>query len=172
MKIEKLIQKDLRLLKHLNQKLKCPFLDIFMPLITYLGSIPFCIIVLIFSFYKFGLYTNKLTLLLLISICSSTLVCNILKHTVNRVRPFLTVEDLNTKKIGIDDYSFPSGHTTVAFSIALCFTFFFKSFIILFLILASLVGISRMYLGVHYPTDVIIGFFIGSICTIVTYILL
>lgn len=171
MKLDKLLQKDSELLKHLNEHLKCPFLDMLMPLITYLGSIPFCIAVIIFTFYKFGVKSNSPTFILLASLCLSTLISNIIKLTVNRVRPFLTIEDLNIKKIGIDDYSFPSGHTTVAFSIAVFFSFFFRNLLIVFLFLASLVGLSRVYLGVHYPTDVIIGFFIGSICSIIMYLI-
>ncbi|WDC85721.1 phosphatase PAP2 family protein [Caloramator sp. mosi_1] len=70
----------------------------------------------------------------------------------------------------LKDYSFPSGHTTAAFSIFTTLAFFFPYLSVLFISLALLVGLSRIYLGVHYPTDVAAGILIGSLFSYLTYI--
>ncbi|MCJ7688768.1 MAG: phosphatase PAP2 family protein [Clostridiaceae bacterium] len=69
----------------------------------------------------------------------------------------------------MDKYSFPSGHTTGAFALAVIIALYFPMFGFITIPLACGVGISRMYIGVHYPTDVIMGIFIGTICSILTY---
>lgn len=157
------------LLKLFNNTIKCKLFDILMPIITYLGSAVFTTLycfVLLFIPSEFGYYfAIKCSLTLL----SSTLVTQIIKHTVNRIRPYIKIDNLNVKMIGIDNYSFPSGHTTAAFSTAVITGLFFPNFFSGAIILASFVGVSRMYLGVHYPTDVLIGMIIGTGSAYVIY---
>lgn len=71
------------------------------------------------------------------------------------------------------DYSFPSGHTTSAFASALAASCFFrnKAFVISSVTLAAIIAISRIYLYVHFPTDVIAGLIIGVICAILGVII-
>lgn len=89
-----------------------------------------------------------------------TLIIQLLKLLVSRVRPyhvFAQVVPLRTEK----DSSFPSGHTAAAFTSALTLHTLVPSLFLLCLAVAALVGYSRIYLGVHYPTDVIGGGVIG-----------
>jgi len=85
-------------------------------------------------------------------------------------RPF--VLGLGTQLISHEpDSSFPSGHTVAMFSFALPFLFFkrYKSGTVL-VILASLVGFARVFVGVHFPFDIIGGFFVGVAATYILYI--
>ena len=163
---------DLFLLKLFNHSIKCKVLDITMPIITYLGSFSFSIVFCIVSL----LYPNTSIRAMGIRACISlplvSMVCQLIKTSVNRLRPFLKIQNLNIKKIGIDPYSFPSGHTAAAFSIAMTLALSFSTFSILFLVLAFLVGISRMYIGVHYPSDVFFGIILGSTCSWLVYLVL
>lgn len=161
--IEKLFEHDQLILVKLNRSFRCSFFNFLMPKVTYLGSVQFCILLSILAILSM---TSPQKLLL--SVICSSILCHIIKVSVCRVRPFLIIKDLYIEKIGIDKYSFPSGHTTAAFSIATSFCFLHPHFSVLYISLAVIVGFSRLYLGVHYITDVFIGMLIG---TVTSYIL-
>ena len=100
------------------------------------------------------------------------LICNvILKNVVQRNRPFWIFPDVPLVD-GVpvpDDYSFPSGHTAASFAVASAIFSKNKKWGVPALVLAALIGISRMYLFVHFPTDVIAGVFIGIIAAICSF---
>lgn len=86
-----------------------------------------------------------------------------LKHAINRTRPFVTYPDI--QKVGSGGSpSFPSGHTSDAFSTATSISLAFPKWYVIApsYTYASLVGYSRMHLGVHYPSDVLAGAIIGA----------
>lgn len=167
--LKKILDRDRTLLKLVNTSMKCRTLDFIMPPITYLGSVGFSILFCLATLLNNNKIVHALGINTSITLIVTTLISNLIKTSVNRIRPFLKLSNLNIKKIGIDDYSFPSGHTTAAFSMAISTALFYHNTAIISIILACLVGISRMYLGVHYPTDVLAGSFLGSITSILVY---
>jgi undecaprenyl-diphosphatase len=167
--LEYISHRDINILRIINNSWKCKFLDIIMPAMTYLGSFPFMFIFCTVAFLFSNTLLHVMAIKAMIAITISTGIGKLLKISVNRLRPFMDIQNLNIKKIGIDKYSFPSGHTTGAFSLAVIIALHFPIFGFITIPLAFGVGISRMYIGVHYPTDVIVGVFIGSICSLLTY---
>lgn len=166
---EYISHRDIHILRIINNSWKCRFLDIIMPIMTYLGSFPFMFIFCTVAFLLSSTMLHVMAIKAMVSITISTGIGKLLKITVTRLRPFIDIPNLNIKKIGIDKYSFPSGHTTGAFSLAVIIALYFPIFGFITIPLACCVGISRMYIGVHYPTDVIMGIFIGSTCSLLIY---
>jgi membrane-associated phospholipid phosphatase len=93
----------------------------------------------------------------------SSLITSPLKLGLKRERPFVTHNDINKYSTG-GSYSFPSGHTSMAFATATSLSLVCPKWYVIVpsFTYASLMGYSRMYLGVHYPSDVLIGAIIGS----------
>jgi hypothetical protein len=90
------------------------------------------------------------------------LVINTIKHAVARPRPFLGLEDV-MRRVGIgESYSFPSAHAANWFSATMILFIYYRRTIWVMLPFAALVGLSRIYNGVHYPSDVLAGMIIGS----------
>lgn len=85
-----------------------------------------------------------------------------IKAWVARLRPYLVVEGLNRLVEAEKSFSFPSGHAATAFAVAyLMFRQLPLKFGLPILVLAILMAFSRLYVGVHYPTDVLVGSAIG-----------
>lgn len=86
----------------------------------------------------------------------------VLKGWVARPRPYDAMEAIVPLIRTPRDYSFPSGHTTVSFASALvCYRMLPRKYGIPALVLAGMIGFSRLYLGVHYPSDVLGGFLVA-----------
>ena len=92
---------------------------------------------------------------------------NIIKNIVARPRPYTRLEDLTILIPKPGEYSFPSGHTSSSFAAGVVFFRNLpKKWGVPALVLAILIGLSRMYVGVHYPTDVLAGMIVGTLLAI------
>ena len=109
--------------------------------------------------------TRKAGLIALVSFVLCALVVNVfMKPLFMRIRPYDLVDHLIYIGEKPWDYSFPSGHTSAAFSVALiCFWQLDKKYSWIFMLIAALIGFSRLYLGVHYPSDVLGGFLVAFV---------
>lgn len=87
----------------------------------------------------------------------------LLKNTIKRDRPCDALP-FEAYIVPSDKFSFPSGHAAAAFVFATLITHFYPPFSLLAYSIASLVGISRVLLGVHYPTDIVAGAVLGTVC--------
>lgn len=91
----------------------------------------------------------------------------LIKNSVKRNRPFQVIEGIAQRVVPPDHFSFPSGHTAAAFLMAGLIGHVFPFLTGPLYLWASLVGFSRVYLGVHYPSDVVAGIGLGSLSTAV-----
>lgn len=123
--------------------------------VVYVG-IAIAIILMLFGDRK----SKQISIILLISILLTYCVTGLIKYSILRPRPFTQIQDyilLTT----VSDPSFPSGHTSNATTIFYVLSKGFKRSYLM--IIPVIVGLSRIYVGVHYPSDVIFGFIVGLI---------
>jgi len=147
------------------------YLDVIMPIITFTGNlgIIWAIIAIALIVDKpYRLIGNSIILTLIIG----TIVGEgIVKHIVRRVRPCNKQDNISLLLKPIS-YSFPSGHTLSSFAAAEMLSLYFTQYRLIFMSIAFLIALSRLYLYVHYPTDVIAGFIIGVLCSKIIFIIL
>ena len=155
---------DGEILLQIQQHLRTDMLTPFMKIVTFLGNGGWfwilCAVVLL-AVPK----TRKTGYAAVLSLIFGVIVTNLLlKNIVARPRPFAEIEALIPMITKPKDFSFPSGHTTASFAVALVMLRMLpKKFGIPAVVLAALVAFSRLYLGVHYPTDVLAGFVIALV---------
>ena len=97
------------------------------------------------------------------TLLSSAVITTTLKFTIDRERPFVTYPDIQ-KLTGAGSPSFPSGHTSEAFAVATSLSMAFPEWYVIApsFLWAGAAGYSRMHLGVHYPSDVLVGALVGA----------
>lgn len=162
--LQSIQQLDGEILLLIQQYLRTDMLTPFMKSVTFLGNGGWfwilCAVVLL-AVPK----TRKTGYAAALSLIFGVIVTNLLlKNIVARPRPFTEIEALIPMIIKPKDFSFPSGHTTASFAVALVMLRMLpKKFGIPAVVLAALVAFSRLYLGVHYPTDVLAGFVIALV---------
>lgn len=149
---------DLQLLRLVNSRLHCLTLDIFMNIVTQLGSLVVAVLVPLCLFFTGKSSLTGVGVQMMWVLTLSQLVVQVLKRLVNRPRPFRVLDNIIVKYPPTCKYSFPSGHTCAAFSLAFVLAGVIPALGTVFYTAASLVGISRVYLGAHYPSDVICGY--------------
>lgn len=105
---------------------------------------------------------------MLTALILDVLLCNMmLKPLVARMRPFTVNTGVELLINAPEDFSFPSGHTTASFAAAFALLFSKNKLWIPSVVLAVLIAFSRLYLYVHYPTDILAGILLGFIASIV-----
>ena len=157
---------DLPILDWIAANLWCPLLDAVMPVITVLGDAGIFWMVIAAALLLFK-KTRRVGLGMGIAMLMGLLLCNLtLKPLCQRPRPYDYQFDVFNKLIPLlieqqHDFSFPSGHTIASFEAAGVIALNNKKWGIPALILASLIAFSRLYLYVHYPTDVLVSVALG-----------
>jgi undecaprenyl-diphosphatase len=159
---------DNRMFSFVNQKIQHSLLDLFFNTITHLGgaTVTISTSLLLAAFGHGALRTAALQSL--VALTASHIPVAVIKRKYPRLRPYLVLPNTVICKNPLKDHSFPSGHTTAIFSSVLPYSLAFPPLGFLLLPLAVSVGMSRIYLGLHYPSDVAAGCFIGLAAALVT----
>lgn len=155
-------QLDGAILLFIQEHLRAEWMDGFWQFITFLGDkgwfwIALSLILLIPK------KTRMIGFTALLALGIGALITNVtLKNLIARTRPYEVIDGLKILVSTPHDFSFPSGHSCASFAAAFaCFRMTPKKWGVPAMILAALIAVSRLYVGVHYPTDVIAGVLIG-----------
>lgn len=166
--LETIISLDRSLFMLLNGAWICHFFDWFMPFITNAKTwMPIIIIVWFYMLFIGDKKLRYLALALLVSVGLADVICaRIIKKAVGRQRP-CSIEETDTFQCRLlldrkSSKSFPSNHAanTAAFAATILFFWGLKA-ASPFILIAFLVGYSRIYCGVHFPADVMVGWLVG-----------
>ncbi|MDN3016220.1 phosphatase PAP2 family protein [Paenibacillus sp. BSR1-1] len=150
------------------QGFEAPWLTNIMKVFTFIGgTIPAAVISLLSILILYKVFNHRSELVLFIAVLlGANILFLTLKQLFHRARP-----DLH-RLAEASNYSFPSGHATMAFALYGVLTFLLwrhistrlgRTILIIFSVfMIVVIGISRIYLGVHYPSDIIAGYFISA----------
>lgn len=152
-----------------------PVLDLLCPwLREKLMWIPLYLLIAFLLFKKYGIKTLWLAVLTVVTIILSDQTSNIFKHFVHRLRPCNNPELVDSIRHLVDcgaGYSFISAHAANHFALATFFSFLFagkRNWLVFFYVWASAIAFSQVYVGVHYPIDVIAGALVGIVVGLIT----
>ena len=165
---------DEAILLWIQNNLQTDFLSPFVTAFTNLGNagkIWIFLGILLLFFPK----TRRIGFYTLTALLFSLIITNLtLKPMIDRPRPYVTIDALAPLVISGDPNSFPSGHTSAAFAAGIAWFMVIANPWIRGLALAQafLMGLSRLYVCVHYPTDVLIGALAGTIAALLAVLLL
>lgn len=156
-----------------NHGLQNPILDGIMPIFTHFGGFKFLVLIMI----ALVLYARiskretlkKVTIITLIALLFSGAIAVVLKHAFHQPRPFMVLDNVHLLITEDDLNSFPSGHATSTLAVVTSLVLNMKELAkkhyvvidIALIIFAILIPFSRMYVGVHFPGDVLAGAIIG-----------
>ena len=164
--LNKIIELDKALMIFFNKSITNSLFDFIMPIITSKDFLTVIGTLLIFYLAVFCGKKGKIAILVLIFAAgaSDAICAQIIKPWVGRMRPsheFNEFINLLVSKGG--RWSFPSNHAANSFAFATVLSYFFEQKKVVLFALASIIAFSRVYVGVHYPLDIICGAIIGYI---------
>lgn len=162
---EFLYQIDLNIFYFINHTISNPLFDKFFPFITDAKNWNIAYTILFLNLIIKGGRLGRIAAVgtVLLIIATDQFSSFFLKHIFERIRPCNVLPDVNILVTCTQSFSFPSSHAVNNFGGAVYFSRIFPKYKIALFTVAFLVSLSRPYVGVHYPSDVIGGALIGSV---------
>ncbi len=160
-----IIETDLRILNSVQNTFRCGFLDWFFPQFTSLGEkgwIYIAIALILLAIPAYRKWGASLATALMFGLIFGNMM---IKNIVGRTRPYDLVGHFELLVDPLGDYSFPSGHTMAAFEffVVVCMMPVKRRYKVIAGVCAALMAFSRLYLYVHFPSDVLAGALLGSL---------
>ena len=170
--LEFLIALDVKLMYFFNVSLANPVTNFIMPIITHEWFVRIFLLSCALAALIFGGKYGRITFVILILtvILTDQISSQLIKPIVGRLRPCKTLEGLNVLVNCSGGKSFPSSHAANAFGQAAIWLWRYPKFKWFFIIAAILISFSRVFVGVHYPFDILTGAAVGITCGLIMYI--
>jgi undecaprenyl-diphosphatase len=175
---DQLLSLDRALFFAINNDWAGPTNDILIGWATWLGNgLVLAVVVIPLLYFVDRKNFARNLALIITAVIISAIAGEFLKRFINRPRPLKDMADLiEAGKIHIHvlfgplrERSMPSGHTVLIFTVASSLSLLFHKYAVPFFVVAMLTGVSRIYVGAHYPSDVLAGALIGILSTVLVY---
>jgi len=160
--LQRAVKLELGFCRQVNQSLSAPAIQRFFAVLSRLGDGIFWYCLIILLPFLYGTGALKTSILMIIAGVINLVIYKLLKRLTCRERPCSTSADIIPGAHLLDHYSFPSGHTLHAIGFTILAMHYYPALGWVLVPFAVLVAISRVILGLHYPTDVIAGAFLGA----------
>lgn len=169
--LESLYQFECGLFRKINRYYNSKFASPYFRFVTHLGGATSTILAVLFLLFFSSGSVRLVALSSAVALTISHIPVQIVKKLFPRKRPYLVLDEIHVTKNPLRDHSFPSGHTTAIFSVLIPFILFesFNLIAITLLLLGVSVALSRIVLGLHYPSDVLIGGILGGLSGYLSY---
>lgn len=155
----------------LNGSSRRVFIRLFFRTISRLGDGIFWYILAAFLPYLHGAAGTVQALHVLLTGLVGVAIYKVLKQRLVRERPYINIAHVQQGAPALDRYSFPSGHTMHAFSFSILLSYYLPDIASLVWGFTALVALSRVVLGLHYPSDVFVGALLGSLLALSSLVL-
>ncbi|MCO7176561.1 phosphatase PAP2 family protein [Sporolactobacillus kofuensis] len=169
MPIHALYEMECRIFKKINQHFEKKMLNAYFRTITNIGGAVLEIFTVLFLLIFARGQLRLTAVACAVSLSISHLVVQIFKKCFPRKRPYLILDGTNFPMNALQDHSFPSGHTTAIFSVIMPLIMYHHSLSIILLPIGFSVAISRIFLGLHYPSDVLAGMVLGCLSGYISF---
>ncbi|WP_081954305.1 phosphatase PAP2 family protein [Neobacillus niacini] len=153
---------ECRVFQEINSHFDKKFINLFFRTITQIGGAFFISVTTLLLMILLTSQTRLAAISSAVALALSHIPVQVVKKLFPRKRPYLLFETTKILPNPLKDHSFPSGHTTAVFSVIVPFVILNPILATVLIPLGLCVGISRIYLGLHYPSDVIAGGILGS----------
>ncbi|MGJ7922541.1 phosphatase PAP2 family protein [Neobacillus sp. LXY-4] len=152
---------ECRLFKEVNRHFDKRLLNFFFRWITHVGGASFMVATTLVVIFLSSNQTRIAAMSSALALAVSHIPVQLAKKLYPRKRPYLILEKTRFPANPLKDHSFPSGHTTAIFSVIMPLGLLAPHLFVFLIPLGLSVGLSRIYLGLHYPSDVLAGAVLG-----------
>ncbi|MGV6810018.1 MAG: phosphatase PAP2 family protein [bacterium] len=170
--LHRLNQREIPICLFFNKINQKKFTSLFFSMISRLGDGVFWYTIMLslpFIYGKDGIYSAlHMSIVGLVAL----LIYKWMKTSTQRVRPYHFNKNIFQNVAALDQFSFPSGHTMHAVSFSIILLSYYPEWVLLVLPFTLLVALSRLVLGLHYPSDVLIGIAIGASLSISSFFIM
>lgn len=137
-------------------------ISLFFAAVSHLGNGVFWYVLMLMLPVIYGWQAVTVSLHMALVGLLGVLIYRWLKTSTERVRPYCYSDTIFQNVVALDQFSFPSGHTLHAVSFSWVLLSYYPEWLVLVAPFAALVALSRVILGLHYPSDVLMGAFLGA----------